>query len=335
MQILIGTKVYSPSIGGVEAIASILKSELSKLGHKVVLATETRSSNGAINPTILRNPSRWELFRQYVAADAVILMGATIRLGWPLLLLKRPILISHQGYKRQSRGILDFRFLLRSRLMARAINVACSQSVAESYGKSCRWTGNPYDTRAFFQRRGVKRNKDVVFVGRLVPEKGPDILLRAVSILKEKQVHLKCSIVGDGPLSDSLRRIIIEENLEESVKLIGSLQDAQLGEFLNEHRVMVVPSVWEEPFGIVALEGAASGCLVIGSDRGGLPNALGIAGITFTSGNPDDLANKILQALKSESMKKCKAEVESHLARHSPSVFTKRLVGFLDGALNQ
>ena len=59
---------------------------------------------------------------------------------------------------------------------------------------------------------------------------------------------------------------------------------------LNRHLIIVVPSRWQEPFGLVALEGIACGCVALGANCGGLPNAIGGAGATFLHEDVDDAA---------------------------------------------
>jgi glycosyltransferase involved in cell wall biosynthesis len=66
---------------------------------------------------------------------------------------------------------------------------------------------------------------------------------------------------------------------------------------LNAHRILVVPSRYDEPFGIVALEGIACGCLVIGSRGGGLKEAIGPCGLTFDNGDAAGLAGLLEAAL--------------------------------------
>ncbi len=63
-----------------------------------------------------------------------------------------------------------------------------------------------------------------------------------------------------------------------------------LARLLNRHRVLVVPSRWEEPFGIVALEGAACGCVVVGTRSSGLVEAIGPCGPLVPKEDPQALA---------------------------------------------
>ena len=73
--------------------------------------------------------------------------------------------------------------------------------------------------------------------------------------------------------------------LDDQVQFRGAQSGAELAATLNQHQILVVPSKYDEPFGVVALEGIACGCAVIGSSGGGLPEAIGPCGITFSNGD--------------------------------------------------
>jgi len=87
---------------------------------------------------------------------------------------------------------------------------------------------------------------------------------------------------------------------------------------LNEHRVLVVPSVWQEPFGVVALEAMACGCVPLVSRSGGLPDAAGAGGVTFELGDSADLAQGIDQLLADPVLlSRLRAASAAHLKRHT------------------
>jgi len=88
-----------------------------------------------------------------------------------------------------------------------------------------------------------------------------------------------------------------------------------IAETLNKQRFLVVPSRWEEPFGIVALEGLACGCVPIVSRRGGLVEAIGLHGYTFENGDARDLAQVLAHVLRHpDKARKKLVGVEAHLA---------------------
>ena len=74
-----------------------------------------------------------------------------------------------------------------------------------------------------------------------------------------------------------------------------------------------MPSRWAEPFGIVALEGIACGCVVVGSEKGGLKEAIGPCGLTFENGNVRALADQLKRSLNDPNSQMQQAA--EHLAK--------------------
>ena len=110
----------------------------------------------------------------------------------------------------------------------------------------------------------------VLFAGRLVREKGADILLEAFAEVVERVPEARLVIVGSGPEAARLDRLVDEHALRAFVTLRGFLPRAQLDELARDAWVQVVPSRWEEPFGTVAAEGMMRGTPVVVSRTGGL-----------------------------------------------------------------
>jgi glycosyltransferase involved in cell wall biosynthesis len=128
----------------------------------------------------------------------------------------------------------------------------------------------------------------VLAVGRLVHEKGFDVLIRAVAKL-DKADRPKVVIVGEGPEREAL----INESrvLEVDLELLGSLSPKEMGDWYLKARFVVVPSR-REGFGLVAAEAAASGRAVIGSRVGAIPDLVadGVSGLLTEPDNVLELA---------------------------------------------
>jgi glycosyltransferase involved in cell wall biosynthesis len=123
-------------------------------------------------------------------------------------------------------------------------------------------------------------------VGRLVPIKGFDVLLRAFAQARRRLPELTLSLAGSGPLEGELRAAA-----PEGVTLLG--HSADVPRLLEEHAIVVVPSRGEG-FGMVALEAAERGRAAIVSDVGGLPEIVGDAGVVVPPGDEDALAAAIV-----------------------------------------
>ena len=113
-----------------------------------------------------------------------------------------------------------------------------------------------------------------------------------------------------------MKNLSYDLGVGDCVDFVGSVQGEPLVHLLNEHQILVVPSQWKEPFGIVVLEGLACGCTVLASDGGGLPDAVGSAGILIHRGDLVDLKNKLHSLLFSQEISLgLRANVPQHLMK--------------------
>ena len=137
----------------------------------------------------------------------------------------------------------------------------------------------------------------VGFVGRLVPEKGLDVLLDAV----ERSPRLHARIAGSGPLAASLAARARQRGIADRVTYVGVLPPAEVSAFYRSLDVLAVPSIptarWTEQFGRVAVEAMASGVPVVSSDAGALPDVVGGAGIVVPHSDAAALADALLEAI--------------------------------------
>ena len=216
----------------------------------------------------------------------------------PALLLRKPTLVVHQTWLRNTRGKITWNNRIKRALLSRMTNVAISKAVADDIGGNSFVIGNPYDERTFRLNPNAPRDRELVFVGRLVSDKGADLLLQAMKFLRDQNLFPHLTVVGSGPEEENLRRLGGEFCLDRHLTFAGQKSGAELVEILNRHQILVVPSRWAEPFGVVALEGIACGCVIVGSEKGGLKEAIGRCGVTFENGNARALAGQLELLLK-------------------------------------
>ena len=114
-------------------------------------------------------------------------------------------------------------------------------------------------------RDGEAREIDVLMLGRLTALKGPDVLLRAIA---EHTPSARVVIAGDGPERTRLERFADTHRLH--VRFPGWVSGADRDALLRDARVVAVPSVWPEPFGLVGLEAGAFGTPAVAFDSGGI-----------------------------------------------------------------
>ena len=321
MKILITSYRFYPDVGGIETITSLLASHFVSSGHQVKVVTGSLCEEDDIFPFLIyRCPSPIQLLRLYHWSDIILQNNIEVRRLWPLLFLKKPLVIGIQTWIRSSKSIRQFSHLFKLQFLRLAINtIACSEAIKVDTSSNATVIGNPYDEGTFKLLNSRPRNKSIVFLGRLVSDKGADILLRAFANLANSD--WKLTIIGDGPEESYLRDMCIKLNISSAVTFTGILKGHALSVELNSHEIMVVPSLWNEPFGVVALEGIACGCALLVSDGGGLPDAVGEAGILFKRGNQNDLTDKLQTLVNDPNLRlSLRSNAPIHLARHKINV---------------
>ncbi|GIJ24986.1 glycogen synthase [Micromonospora qiuiae] len=134
----------------------------------------------------------------------------------------------------------------------------------------------------------------ISFAGRLVYEKGVQHLLAGLPGLRDRHPGLRAVIVGDGPYRAELEADVHRLGLTDTVSLPGFLGGTDLPAVMAASDCFAVPSIYE-PFGMVALEGAAAGAPLAVAETGGLAEIVepGVTGMTFRPHDPDALADAV------------------------------------------
>lgn len=145
---------------------------------------------------------------------------------------------------------------------------------------------------------GENRNT-VLFVGRLVREKGVQTLLDAVPLILSSCPNTQFVIAGRGPMLQDLQDRARRLGIDQHVRFAGFVSDEARNGLLSGAQVTVFPSLYE-PFGIVALEAMAAGAPVVVSDVGGLGEVVrhGINGLKMYPGDASSLATQVITLLR-------------------------------------
>ena len=176
------------------------------------------------------------------------------------------------------------------------------------------------------------------FVGRLVPEKGLHILLRAAARLDG---DWRLRLVGGGIGRAELQALASSLGIGEQVKFLGQLPSTDLPTEYHRLDALVLPSLtranWKEQFGRVLVEAMASGVPVIGSDSGAIPGVIGDAGLIVSEGDVDALARALgdlreQSRLRAELIAKGRARF---LARFTHERIAEETVGVYQEMLNE
>ncbi len=148
---------------------------------------------------------------------------------------------------------------------------------------------NCIDLAAFAPQ--AEREPEVLFVGRVVPEKAPDAFVAACAIALPALPGWRATIIGadrfraDSPDTGFIRGVRAEA-ARAGVAMTGYRDHPETLAAMTHAAIVVVPSHWQEPFGLVALEAMASGAALICSRRGALPE---VAGDAALYAEPDDI----------------------------------------------
>jgi glycogen(starch) synthase len=148
------------------------------------------------------------------------------------------------------------------------------------------------DRGAVRQRYGVGWGEKLILcVGRLVPQKGIEYFIRAIPAIAKRYPEAKFVIVGEGWSRDILEAEARASGQGRKIQFTGFASDREVINLMSSADVLVVPSIYE-PFGIVALEGMATGVPVVASKVGGLSEVIehDRTGLFVYPKNPDSIA---------------------------------------------
>ncbi|MBU1032928.1 MAG: glycosyltransferase family 4 protein [Patescibacteria group bacterium] len=153
-------------------------------------------------------------------------------------------------------------------------------------------------------------NLDILFVGRLDPDKGIDVLIRALRSLNPNDVRLH--IVGDNKTKSGPRT----PDAGRNILYYGALPHDRVLEILDQKPLVVIPSLVYENQPTIILEALAAGCQVIASNVGGIPETLDGAGWIIPAGDEQALANAIKHALTNSYSENMNRARQTILNRH-------------------
>ena len=153
------------------------------------------------------------------------------------------------------------------------------------------------ERREFRALYAAPDEKIIFFIGRMVREKGAQILIQALPLVRAGGRSVKLVIAGGGN-REHLEQLAYDLGVTEQVFFAGRVSDEDRDRLYRVADVAVYPSLYE-PFGIVALEAMAARVPVVVSDAGGLPEVVehDVSGTVTWNGNPESLAWGILRAL--------------------------------------
>lgn len=309
MRIVVVSLTYLPAVGGLEKVMSGLAYKWSK-EHEIIVFTKNKSSiYDELYPyKIIREFSLYTLYKTVRSADVYLEANISLHTAFVgLMQNKKWWVVHHLLYKTQ--GVLSY---LKLFLTFFSKNISVSNFVANGLWVKSKVIYNFVDPS--FKNLLIKRKENtLLYVGRLVSDKGLDVLLEAISHLKSTGIIMNLTIAGKGPDEKYLYETALQLNILSQIKFLGIVEGEQLINVLNEHKVVVVPSKWQEPFGLVAIEALACGCRVVYSNTGGLPEAAGKFSFGYNNNSMVELCNSIKVAIETPITKDEQNDIEAHL----------------------
>lgn len=227
-------------------------------------------------------------------------------------LTRQPSLVHFHGSDAAITQNAALRFLARAVARLADVRLAVSDSLAAWVGDL---SGTPVKTMPMPVSLAVEGQLSeapddgyILAVGRLVPEKGFDVLIDAVGLLTETQ-RREIAIVGVGPQRQALAERARRAGV--TLHLPGAVPHGELADWYRNARMVVVPSR-REGFGLVAAEAAAMGRTVIGTRVGGIPTVVndGVSGVLI---EPDDV----------EGLKDALSKADPNMGVFGPALVTQ------------
>lgn len=196
--------------------------------------------------------------------------------------------------------VTPYRWLLKPTVVT-AVSAAAAQFAREFFGwRDVKVIPNAVDCSKFKPRSLEEREDWVLYVGRLVWRKGVHVLVKAAEILEER-FRCRVLIAGEGYLERYLR--LLSSGLR-SVELVGGVGEQRKVELYSKAKLLALPSLGGESFGVVLIEAFASATPVVASRVGGIPEVVdsGINGFLVDPGNPVQLAVAIGEVLSDDNL---------------------------------
>jgi glycogen(starch) synthase len=318
MRILTSTPLYWPYIGGLEAAVMTLLAELRERGHGACVATShdalplpdedehdgiaihrlpLRSALGTRDPAaLLESHRRVTALRRAFAPDvmhinlpdpgAMMHLRATAAHPAPLVVTVHTSIRLDDG----ASGDTLFASLLRTADWVSAPSMAVLRPLREAMPSlDGRSSVIPYGLPAVAPSAEPPKAPRVLCIGRVIREKGFDLAVSAFASLAVRFPEARLVIAGDGPERQGLKQQARDLGLAERVDFLGWVAPEQMPAVIAAASVVVVPSRWQEAFGLVAIETAWQGRPAVAARVGGLPEPVADGETGFVV-DPEDSA---------------------------------------------
>ncbi|KUM35576.1 hypothetical protein AR689_16340 [Arthrobacter sp. EpRS71] len=344
LRIVLVAHVFYPSVGGVEITSDILARGFMRHGAEVTVITKTPETDKtrSFPYKVFRRPSPLRLLALVNRADVVFHNNPAISLWWPLALIRKPWMVTLRMWVtlpgQQLSRFQRIKYAAKYRIIQRAdVIVANSRALADHVDGDVEVIPNSYRDEFFSVLDGEERAPlGIVYLGRLSEDKGVDLLIQAAANLVGEIDGFTLTIVGDGTHRERLEDLAEKSGLSNAVTFVGSQGPEEANLILNRNSIVVIPSRMPEPFGTVALEAAAAGCVVVYARHGGLPDAAGAQAVGFTPLNATSLHGRLRALLSSpDDVAARRREALAHAHQHKENVMVDRYYAAIERTLRE
>jgi glycosyltransferase involved in cell wall biosynthesis len=175
---------------------------------------------------------------------------------------------------------------------------------------------------------------DVIYVGRLISHKNVDVLLKAISEVKEEIPDIKCGIIGDGPEKRNLIRLSKKLGLDNNIVFFGFIErDEDVYSYMKASKIFVLPSM-REGFPNTILEANSCGlpAIIVKGEKNAAVDVVEDGRNGFICDlSPKDIANNIINFLQDESKRRKKRDIsKANAKKYDWSIIVKKIEGVYD-----
>lgn len=173
-------------------------------------------------------------------------------------------------------------------------------------GKAYKWGYFPkFVEHNIDELLNCKKNDKVnlIWAGRLIDWKHPDLVIELAKELKKCNYNFNIDVVGNGEMEDELKKLIINDNLEDCVHMLGSMPPEEVRKQMEKSNIYLFTSDYQEGWGVVLNEAMNSGCACVASHAAGSTGYLinhGENGLIYESENFDDLFNNVKKLIEDD-----------------------------------
>ena len=179
-----------------------------------------------------------------------------------------------------------------------------------------------------------KKNKEVLFVGRIVPEKGVHLYVEAIAELAPAFLDWKFYLIGSSRLGSNNNNKFAENLIKTfnqigiQAEFLGFRNQKEIFKKMEQSSIIVVPSIWPEPFGLVIIEAMSYGTAIISSKVGGIPEIVKNNGILFSNINGNKIKKALTKLMRSDKELKKYQQLSWNNFNHSSKKSSKSLDSF-------